>query len=229
VPITAEAKGCLPGSPLRFAKHELLHPTTTPFEFLRANSGGPKNPYVKKNHAREKCPEVGLAYTLDLDPQDKKRLGTLYWKLLSLEDYFHPPTTRRKSQVCRPRRESTLQARLGELPGEYSHQRRTQFRIDVQTHRSGARVAKKPAVAAAGGARIWAGVYSEITLSSPPYSSRSPIVWDCECNCGTGGLFPARRLRWHGFSGVKICVHGWPGGACQPVVRTAMASSRTKS
>ena len=147
---------------------------------------------------------------LDLDPQDKRRLGILYWKLSSLEGCFHPPTTHRKNQVCHPCRGSTPQARRGELPGEYSHQRHIQFGIDIQTHRSGARVAKEPAVAAAGGARIWAGVYREITLSSPPYSSRSPIVRDRECKCGAGGLFPTCGLRWYGLSGVKICVQGWP-------------------
>jgi hypothetical protein len=144
---------------------------------------------------------------LDSDPQGRRRLGTLYWKLSSSGGYFHPPATHHRSQVCRSHRGSTPPAILEGHPGEYDRQPHRQFETSVHsTRRSDACVAKKSTVAAACDARTRAGVHREITFSPPPYSSCSPVVWDGECHCGTRGLFPACRLGWHRFSGVKIGV-----------------------
>lgn len=82
--------------------------------------------------------------------------------------------------------------------------------MGVCTHGSGVWVAKQSAVTAAGGTRIWAGVYREVTFGSSPYPSRSPVVRDGKRHCGAGGLFPACRLGWDRLSCVAICVQGWP-------------------
>lgn len=102
----------------------------------------------------------------------------------------------------------------------------TQTFRNIRTYRSGVWVAKQTAVAAAGGARSWAGVPGEVTFSSPPDPTRSPIERDSESHCGTGGLFPSRGLGRYGCASVEIRKQGWPGGgiskslvrACSPVV-----------
>ena len=156
---------------------------------------------------------LDFAHMVDSDPQGRRRLGTLCWRLLSSGGCFHPPAIHHRSQDFHLCRESTPLATPEGRPGEYVRQPHSRFETNVRsTRRSDACVAKKSAIAAACNARARAGVYRKITFSPPPYSSRSPVVWDGECHCGTRGLFPACRLGWHRFSGVKICVQGWPGG-----------------
>lgn len=163
------------------------------------------------------------------DPQDRMRLDTPCWKLSSLGGCFRPPVIHRSNQVLRLRQESTLPVRLEGPPGKHARQSHGQFKIDVRTCRSGVWIAKEPAVAAAGCARSWAGVHSEVAFSSPPYSSRSPIVRDSEIYCGTGGLFPACRLGWHRVPSTKICVQSWPGGLVSWFPTPPWSPGRTKS
>lgn len=151
-----------------------------------------------------------LAYMRDLDPRDRRRSGTLCWKLSSSGGCFRPQAIHHSSQERHSHQVSTLPQKLEGRPVIATVSYHRKLEMGLGTHRSGFWVAQQAAVTASGGARVWTGVYREVTFSSPPYPSRSPIVRDGEGYCGTGGLFPACGLGWYWFSGTGICEQGWP-------------------